>query len=129
MTGWAWLTSEWCSTWHLVGRGARGAVIVATCGHPLTGRMSRVLDIPPPDGREVCQSCVAAVAHDDEPGTSSAFEIALVVLSERRSFHAEPPPEPPIAWPEQDPDAPGRIATPQWLPPIPGFGRRLSAAA
>lgn len=131
MSGWAWLTSEWCSTWHVVGRDTGGAVIVATCGHPLTGRMSRVLGgPPPPDAREVCQSCVAAAGQGDVPGSWSPFEVALVVMSERRSFHAAPPePDPPITWPEQDPDAPGRIAEPQWLPPVPGFGRSLGAAA
>ncbi|GAB2658375.1 hypothetical protein GCM10027271_16300 [Saccharopolyspora gloriosae] len=129
MIGRAWLTSEWCSTWHVVDRAARGTLIVATCGHPLTGRMSRVLDgPPPPDGREVCQSCVAVTGNEHVPGRASAFDVALVVLAERRSFRAALPPEPRIDWPERDPDAPGLVPRPQWLPPIPGFGRRALAA-
>ncbi|MCA1191231.1 hypothetical protein [Saccharopolyspora sp. 6V] len=111
----AWMTSEWCSTWHLVGRDACGTVIVSTCGHPLVGRMSRVLDGPPlADGREVCQACVAATSTEPETVRFPALEAALAVMGEHRSFRAAPPSErdPPILWPEADPDAPGLAVYP-----------------
>ncbi|WP_243793745.1 hypothetical protein [Saccharopolyspora gloriosae] len=72
--------------------------------------MSRVFDQPPPvDAREVCQACLAATS--TEPGTVRfpVLEEALVVMSEHRSFRATAPPgpDPPIKWPETDPDALG----------------------
>ncbi|MFR9729101.1 hypothetical protein ACL03H_07725 [Saccharopolyspora sp. MS10] len=125
----AWMTSEWCSTWHLVGRGARGAVIVTTCGHPLVGRMSRVFGPPPLDGREVCQACVAATATEPESVRFPALEAALAVMGEHRSFRAEPPPElePPIPWPERDPDAPGLAVIPFSRLPAPPMRTARSA--
>lgn len=118
----AWITSEWCSTWHLGGRAARGTVIVATCGHPVSGRMSRVFDRPPPlDTREVCQACVAATSTRPGSVRFPALEDALVVMAERRSLRAAAPPDPdpPIRWPDTDPDAPGLRAhsRPLWIAP------------
>ncbi|MCX2729828.1 hypothetical protein OOZ19_06225 [Saccharopolyspora sp. NFXS83] len=116
----AWITSEWCSTWHLSGKAACGAVIVATCGHPVSGRMSRVFDRPPPlDTREVCQACVAATSTRPSYVRFPALEDALVVMAERRSYRATAPPDPdpPITWPDTDPDAPGVRAElhPLWI--------------
>ncbi|MBB5070827.1 hypothetical protein BJ969_003915 [Saccharopolyspora gloriosae] len=86
------MTSEWCGTWHVVARDAAGSVIVGACGHPISGRMRRILDVPlPSDGREVCGSCVAVVVGggvDPEPVRIAVFRTALAVLAERRSFRA-----------------------------------------
>lgn len=128
------MTSEWCSTWHLVGRDARGAVIVATCGHPLTGRMSRVLVGPmPEDTREVCAACVAAVGDGDEPATVryAVLEDALDVMAQHRSFRAEPPPDSDlvIRWPERDPDVPGVLAFPKRSSAVQDWRRSAWSAA
>ncbi|MBK0865920.1 hypothetical protein INP57_03790 [Saccharopolyspora sp. HNM0986] len=84
----AWMTSEWCSTWHVVDRGACGRIVVATCGHPLTGRLSRVLRGPlPADSRQVCQACVALVGARAADSTQAAvFATALGALTDRRSL-------------------------------------------
>lgn len=87
----AWMTSEWCGTWHVVARDAAGPVIVGACGHSIRGRMRRILDVPlPNDGREACGSCVAVVVGgaDPEPVRIAVFRTALAVLAERRSFRA-----------------------------------------
>lgn len=59
----AWVCSEWCSTWHAVGRDAAGPVLVGACGHPISGRVDRVLDRPASrdEQRRTCSSCVAAL--------------------------------------------------------------------
>ncbi len=84
----AWMTSEWCATWHVVDRAACGRIVVATCGHPLVGRLSRVLCGPlPADSREVCQACVALVGARGPDSTQAAvFATALGALTERRSL-------------------------------------------
>ncbi|GAB2663474.1 hypothetical protein GCM10027271_22670 [Saccharopolyspora gloriosae] len=128
----AWITSEWCSTWHLSGRTTRGAVIVASCGHPLSGRMSRVFDRPPPlDTRQVCQACVAATSTRPGSVRFPVLEDALVVMAERRSSRATTPPEPdpPITWPDTDPDAPGVRAQFRPLRIVPRVERISTARA
>ena len=94
----AWMTSEWCSSWHVVDRAAGGRVVVATCGHPLIGRMSRVLSGPLlADSRAVCQACVAVTGACAESDATRAevFATALDAMAGRRSLCAlaQLPPE------------------------------------
>ncbi|GAB2664218.1 hypothetical protein GCM10027271_23890 [Saccharopolyspora gloriosae] len=60
----AWVSSEWCSTWHVVDRAAAGPVLVGACGHPISGRVHRLLDRPRrgDEDRRECASCVALLA-------------------------------------------------------------------
>ena len=108
----AWMTSEWCSTWHVVDRVACGRVVVSTCGHPLVGRMSRVLSGPlPADSRAVCQACVAVTGACAESDSTRAAVLAtaLDALAGRGSLCApgQSPPESAsglrIEWPCGDP--------------------------
>ena len=126
----AWITSEWCSTWHLSARTTQGTVIVASCGHPLSGRMSRVFDRPPPlDTRHVCQACVAATSTRPSSVRFPVRADALVVMAERRSSRttAPPEPDPPITWPDSDPDATG-VRAHSGPPRIAPRAERFSAA-
>ena len=60
----AWVSSEWSSTWHAVARDAIGPVLVGICGHPISGRVHRLLDRPASDDeqRRTCASCSALIA-------------------------------------------------------------------
>ncbi|MCA1185064.1 hypothetical protein LCD36_01220 [Saccharopolyspora sp. 6T] len=107
-------------------------MIVASCGHPLSGRMSRVFDRPPPlDTRQICQACVATTSTRPSSVRFPVLEDALVVMAERRSSRttAPPEPDPPITWPDTDPDATGTHGHSRPLRIVPRVERFSAARA
>ena len=90
------MTSQRCAAWHAARPVDRGAVIVAACGHPLAGVMSRVLvaRLPSAD-RAVCSLCLAVTGErpdlPGEDGDSELVEWPSRDPDERSEFRERPP--------------------------------------